>query len=159
MDYGKRIRHGLAAAVLTLVGSMMLSHPSIAAFLPMEQTETTEMVVLMYHSVNSNRSKAGDYVITPDALRSDLDFLKREGYETVTVSQVVSYVRGTGELPPKPVMLTFDDGYYNNYLNVFPLLKEYGAKAVISIIGVETDRYSQLDENKEKLWAKIRKLG
>ena len=52
-------------------------------------------------------------------------------------------------LPEKPIVITFDDGYYNNYLNVFPLLQEYQAKAVISIIGKETDRYSQLDENKE----------
>ena len=149
MDYGKRIRRGLATAVLVLMGSAMLSHPAVETFLPQTEEKAVEMVVLMYHSVNSNSAKAGDYVITPDALRKDLEFLRQEGYETVTVSQLVSYVRGQGELPEKPVMLTFDDGYYNNYLNVFPLLQEYQAKAVISIIGKETDRYSQLDENKE----------
>ena len=46
-------------------------------------------------------------------------------------------------------MLTFDDGYYNNYLNAYPLLQKYQMKAVISIIVGETDKYSELDENKE----------
>ena len=162
MDYGKRIRCGLAAAAITLIGSVLLSRPALEAFLPLDQTEPVEMVVLMYHSIHSNPNKAGDYVITPDALRQDLEFLRREGYETITVSQLVSYVRGTGDLPEKPVMLTFDDGYYNNYLNAFPLLQEYGAKAVISIIGRETDRYSQLDENKENYshltWDQIKEM-
>ena len=46
-------------------------------------------------------------------------------------------------------MITFDDGYYNNYLNAYPLLQKYQMKAVISIIVGETDKYSELDENKE----------
>jgi len=46
-------------------------------------------------------------------------------------------------------MITFDDGYYNNYLYAYPLLKEYGMKAVISPICIETDKYSELNENHE----------
>ncbi len=44
-------------------------------------------------------------------------------------------------------MLTFDDGYYNNYCYAYPLLEEYNMKAVISIIGKYTDMYSEIDEN------------
>ena len=61
----------------------------------------------------------------------------------------LAYVQQGAPLPEKPVMITFDDGYYNNYLNAYPLLQKYQMKAVISIIVGETDKYSELDENKE----------
>ena len=44
-------------------------------------------------------------------------------------------MRGQKEIPAKPVILTFDDGYEDNYLTLFPLLKKYGMKAVIFLIG------------------------
>lgn len=108
-----------------------------------------DLPVLMYHSINSKESKAGEYVITPAALREDLKWLTKNGYHTVVVQDLIDYVEQGVPLPEKPVMLTFDDGYYNNYLNAFPLLQEYRMKAVISIIVGETDKYSELDENRE----------
>ena len=108
-----------------------------------------ELPVLMYHSINSRESRAGDYVITPAALRGDLEWLRDNGYQTVVVQDLLNYVETGTPLPEKPVMITFDDGYYNNYLNAFPLLQEFQMKAVISIIVSETDKYSQLDENRE----------
>lgn len=65
------------------------------------------------------------------------------------MSDLIAYVQQGTPLPEKPVMITFDDGYYNNYLNAYPLLQKYQMKAVISIIVGETDKYSELDENKE----------
>lgn len=65
------------------------------------------------------------------------------GYETVTIHDLVRYVDGLGDLPEKPVMLTFDDGHYNNYLYAYPLLKERGMKAVVSVIGKETEQYTE----------------
>ena len=105
--------------------------------------------VLMYHGVHSNPKKAGDYVITPQALEEDLLYLQRQGCTTVVMSDLIAYVQQGTPLPEKPVMITFDDGYYNNYLNAYPLLQKYQMKAVISIIVGETDKYSELDENKE----------
>ena len=124
--------------------------------------QSIDLPVLMYHSINSKESKAGEYVITPAALREDLLWLTENGFHTVVVQDLIDYVEQGVPLPEKPVMLTFDDGYYNNYLNAFPLLQEYRMKAVISIIISETDKYSQLDENRENYshltWDQIREM-
>lgn len=118
--------------------------------------------VLMYHSVNSKESRAGDYVITPDAFRQDLEWLKQNGYHTVVVQDLLNYVDHGTPLPENPVMITFDDGYYNNYLNVFPILREMKMKAVISIIAAETDKYSENGEVSENYthltWEQINEM-
>lgn len=105
--------------------------------------EMREMPIIMYHAVLKDTGKWGKYVISPDTLASDLDYLCARGYETVTAAQLVDYVNGQGELPEKPVMITFDDGHFNNYLYAGPLLRERGMRAVISVIGVETERYTE----------------
>lgn len=126
------------------------------------EPEPIDIPVLMYHSINSRESKTGDYVITPSAFRKDLEWLRDNGYQTVVVQDLLNYVEAGEPLPEKPVMLTFDDGYYNNYLNAFPILKEMGMKAVVSIIVSQTDKYSELDENRENYsnltWEQIREM-
>lgn len=142
-------------AILVLAAGVLLgavwwgSGELLPAVATPELPQEIRMPVLMYHSVNSNAKKAGDYVITPQALEKDLKYLHQAGYNSVVMSDIIAYVREGTPLPPRPVMITFDDGYYNNYLNAYPLLQQYGMRAVISIIVAETDKYSELDENRE----------
>lgn len=106
-------------------------------------SESVKLPVIMYHSVLKDQARAGKYVVSPSSLAADLDYLKDHGYETVTIHDLVRYVDGLGDLPEKPVMLTFDDGHYNNYLYAYPLLKQRGMKAVVSVIGKETEQYTE----------------
>ena len=89
--------------------------------------------VLMYHSVFSGRHS--DYVVPPEVLESDLAYLSDHGYQAVLVSDLVEYVYSGKPLPEKPVMITFDDGYYNNLEQCLPLLEKYDMCAVISVVG------------------------
>lgn len=89
--------------------------------------------VLMYHSVL--RSRQGVYIVSPAQFEQDLIALRDAGYTPVLSPQVVAYVLGWGTLPAKPIMITFDDGHYNNMYYAFPLLKQYNAKAVFSLVG------------------------
>ncbi len=109
---------------------------------------TVELPILMYHSILDNTAKAGKYVVTPAVLESDLLYLRQQGYETVLIADLLDYVNGQGELPEKPILLTFDDGFYNNYTYLYPLLQKYDMKAVISIIGKSTEYFSS---GKEKM--------
>lgn len=149
MTLWKRLLVMVLAAVLLISAVWWGSGRIIPAMRRLSVSQEVRLPVLMYHGVHSNPKKAGDYVITPQALEEDLLYLQRQGCTTVVMSDLIAYVQQGTPLPEKPVMITFDDGYYNNYLNAYPLLQKYQMKAVISIIVGETDKYSELDENKE----------
>ena len=101
--------------------------------------------VVMYHSMLKEQKRLGKYVVSPDTFESDLRYLQVHGYRTVTVQDLSDYVHTQRPLPEKPVMLTFDDGYYNNYTYAYPLAKKYGAKLVIAPVGYYTDLFSKQD--------------
>lgn len=102
--------------------------------------------IIMYHQVKN--SGFGNDVISPKEFESDLKYLKENHYNTITMTQLIDYVHDKKELPQNPVILSFDDGYLSTYLNVYPLLKEYNMKIVLSIIGKSVDEFSKVcDEN------------
>lgn len=102
--------------------------------------------ILMYHAICDDKASAGKFVITKKALEEDLKYLNEKGYTSISSQELIDYVENGTPLPEKPIMLTFDDGYFNNYCYAYPLLKEYNVKAVISIIGKYTDLYSETTE-------------
>lgn len=99
--------------------------------------------VIMYHSICGDTPK--DYIVTPQQLESDLYWLKNNGYSTVTAEQVISYTKGIGNLPEKCVMITLDDGFYNNLSVLVPLLEKYDMTAVVSVVGTYTDNNAVKD--------------
>lgn len=95
--------------------------------------EQRVLTVVMYHSVL--KSRKSEYIVSPEQFEGDLAAYKALGYATVTAKQLVSYGEGTDSLPDKPLLITFDDGHYNNLYYALPLLKKYGYTAVINVIG------------------------
>ncbi|MDE7363887.1 MAG: polysaccharide deacetylase family protein [Ruminococcus sp.] len=93
--------------------------------------------VIMYHSICGDTPK--DYIVTPQQLESDLYWLKNNGYSTVTAEQVINYTKGIDNLPEKCVMITLDDGFYNNLSVLVPLLEKYDMTAVVSVVGTYAD--------------------
>ena len=113
-----------------------------------KKPDEVEVPILMYHNVYKDNTSDSKYVISQADFESDLKFLRDNGYTTIFMQDLIDYTQGKGDLPSKPVLLTFDDGYFNNYAYAYPLLQKYNAKGVISIIGYYTDLYTQSpDEN------------
>lgn len=106
-----------------------------------------ELPILMYHHLLKESSRHGKYVISPDDFAADLDWLLSQGYETVTVGQVIDWANGKGSLPQKPVMITFDDGYESFYEYAFPILQQRNCKAVLSVIGRYADEYTETEDH------------
>ena len=104
--------------------------------------------IIMYHSVLKSAKKQTKYIVTPTQLENDLIWLKNNGYTTIFISDLINYVYNDIDLPEKPVVITFDDGYYNNLTYLYPLLKKYNMKACISLVGRYSEEFSKtLDLN------------
>lgn len=91
-----------------------------------------DIPVLLYHRVGYTK---GYLTITPERFASDLEQLANQGYRTITLGQFEQFLLDREiELPEKPVLITFDDGYADNYEKAFPLLQKYNMSAVFYII-------------------------
>lgn len=91
------------------------------------------LTVIMYHSILNSRS--GVYIVSEAQLDDDLTALEQAGYSFVFPSEVIAYAEGNGSLPEKPLIVTFDDGHYNNMYYGLPILVKHNAKACINVIG------------------------
>lgn len=124
---------------------------------PAEENHT--LYILMYHHVVPEDWSCNTWTVTDAKFRSDLEWLAEHGYVTVLPSQLAA-----GEpLPERAVLLTLDDGYASNYWMVFPLLQEFQAKAVISVITsyVEKEKSGYLTWNMCKVmsWSGLVEIG
>lgn len=106
---------------------------------------TDSMPVLMYHHIDEDADS--NSVVTPENFESQIKTLHDNGYTAVTLNDMYAYVYEGVELPEKPVLITFDDGYSSNYEIAFPILKKYGMKATIFAVGssVGKDTYKDTD--------------
>ena len=127
----------ICAAIVFAVGSLFSSAAGKSTEPPVP------LPVIMYHSVC--RKTPSDYTVTPAQLESDLAWLSSNGFKAVSARQLICYTQGTGELPYKPVLITFDDGFYNNLSIALPLLEKYDMCGVVSIVGRYTDDYAAAD--------------
>ena len=86
--------------------------------------------VLMYHAVGDEIWGYSDLFVSAAGMEAQLQYLQENGYETIWFSDLAHI-----EEYEKPVILTFDDGYDDNYTVLYPLLEQYQAKATIFVIG------------------------
>lgn len=138
----------LLCAVLLSCGCAALNfvkEPSLETFSP--RGTTLELPVIMYHSLVTDENKAAQYVCPIGRLETDLQWLQDNGFESVTLTQLIAFADGEGALPSKPVLITLDDGYRNNLTLLPPVLEHYDAHAVISIVGEYTDIYTASGED------------
>jgi peptidoglycan/xylan/chitin deacetylase (PgdA/CDA1 family) len=93
---------------------------------------TMAVPILTYHHVNPLE---GDMVtVSVKNFEDQMSFLLRKGYHTLFVSELVEWMQGIRNVPKKSVVLSFDDGFWDNYEYAFPILKKYRLKATIFIV-------------------------
>lgn len=91
---------------------------------------TLQVPILMYHRISVPPADADiyrrDLSVSPDRFEEQLRYLADAGYHTILLDDLLYALAQGRPLPDKPVILTFDDGYEDNYTEAFPLLRRYG---------------------------------
>lgn len=91
--------------------------------------------ILEYHTVTNNPLPESEiYNVPPAEFSAQLDYLQENGYTTITLNDFIMACRYGKTLPEKPIILTFDDGYADNYSEMLPILEAHGMTAVIFVI-------------------------
>jgi len=86
--------------------------------------------VLMYHHVSPS---PGLVTISPENFRAQMHWLAENGYTTIGCDDLAAFLAGR-QLTAKSVLLTFDDGYLDNYVHAHPVLAEFGLKASLFLV-------------------------
>lgn len=114
-----------------------------ASATPLPIARTARVPILMYHHVGELPPDADSIrkslTVSQEIFDQQMRFLAEQGYQTIHIADLMNHLQTGAPLPEKPIILTFDDGYDDNYTNVFPTLKDFGFEGTFFIIGAPTD--------------------
>lgn len=119
----------------------------------MSQSSATKVPIVAYHSIaNEHDHLLRHLSLGVDVFERQLRYLKRAGFQTVTLYDVQAFLKGERSLPPRSVALTFDDGYLDNWVFAFPLLEKYQLKATIFVATDFVDPTETRRPNLRDVW-------
>jgi peptidoglycan/xylan/chitin deacetylase (PgdA/CDA1 family) len=122
--------------------------PGIAA-----AAKIARVPVMMYHDIVPEKQVFFD--VTPQEFEAHLQLIKEQGLTPVSLDALVTHLRTGLPLPPKPIVLTFDDGYAGHYEYVYPLLKKYNYPAAFSIY---TKAVGETAGRPKVTWAQLQEM-
>lgn len=144
----------LAAAILLLAACSkagLKTPPGSQAGLQAWQEEAGEetvyppgVPVLMYHKIGDEPNN--DAVISREKFLEQMDYLHQNRYHPISLEELYAYLTRGEKLPPRPVVITFDDGYRDTYEVALPVLKQYGFKSALFIPGMQVGRRLSREE-------------
>jgi len=107
--------------------------------------------VLNYHIISNRKINA--LAITPQEFEEQMAYLHNNGYSTISPDQLLDYIQYGESLPENPILITFDDGYRDAYLEAYPILKKYNFTATIFLI---TDYVG--NNNRYLSWEQVKEM-
>ena len=75
--------------------------------------------VLVYHRFTSTK-KPDYYTVATSSMREQLEYITKKGYTTIFLSEMIDYVENGKPLPPKPLIIALEDGFRDNYTEIYP---------------------------------------
>ncbi|MEG1460451.1 MAG: polysaccharide deacetylase family protein [Oscillospiraceae bacterium] len=103
----------------------------------------TRLPIVMYHHLSEKPRLLNQHVLGVWEFENDLKYLRDKGYESISLGELLAWYEGNFEMPERPVLITFDDGFESTGVYAVPLLEKYGFNAVVAIIGSVADTYTQ----------------
>lgn len=102
--------------------------------------EDVRIPILMYHSI-SDTDPSNNLLVPPEMFEEQINWLEENGFTSMLLDDVIKAM-DTGKVPKKPVVITFDDGYTDNYTDAYQTLKKHNMKATFFIITNNVDKDS-----------------
>jgi peptidoglycan/xylan/chitin deacetylase (PgdA/CDA1 family) len=90
--------------------------------------------ILLYHHIGFSLKDEGIYYVSPEAFDWQMNLLYQWGYKTISVDLLARAIREGAELPPKPILLTFDDGSESTYTTALPIMQRYHFTGISYIV-------------------------
>ena len=108
-----------------------------SAVIPKNYGRSVNVPTLYYHYIGNNPNPADkirdSLSITPDKFEQEMAYLVKNGFNTISYDTLAAALKGNLVLPSKSLILTFDDGYVDFYVNAFPILRKLNIRATVFI--------------------------
>ena len=111
------------------------------------QQLTSGVPILMYHAIGLPHEPAGPFVIPAERFSRQMDWLKKMGYHPIPLTQFLDCQQNFRLLPPRCVVITFDDGYADNYTHAYPILRHYNIPVTIFLVSSYMGLTNGWDQN------------
>ncbi len=131
MRNNKTVRKSINRKILLIAGVALVV---VVAALAIISVKTAYVVpILMYHSIDHN-DKVTKLSVSPESFARQMEFLRKNKYNIIPLEEAIPYIKRKALPPQKTIAITFDDGYYNNYHDAYPVLKKHNIPATMFII-------------------------
>ncbi len=122
------------------------------------QAKENNLIILCYHNVAKD-VHGDDYGVDRESFVNTIEYLCQHGFSFVSLGDIIAAHDGEKKLPPKPVLLTFDDAYVSFYEFVFPLLKEYNIPCVLGVVSSWVDKRPTYVEHPIMTWKMLKEVA
>ncbi|MFA6939538.1 MAG: polysaccharide deacetylase family protein [Clostridiaceae bacterium] len=124
-----------------------VSPSNTKVFIKNKVNSNIKIPILMYHSIDYE--KGNSLRVPKEDFYLQMKYIKKNGYTPISLDDLYDFLSGKRKAPQKPIAITFDDGYEDNYVNAYPILKEFGFKATIFDITNTIDTNSAYINSKQ----------
>jgi peptidoglycan/xylan/chitin deacetylase (PgdA/CDA1 family) len=110
--------------------------------------------IILYHWIAVSPINS-QYYVRPDKFEEEMKLLHDWGYTSISTQQLIKAITEGADLPPRPIVITFDDGHLNNYTTAFPIMYKYGFTGTLYIVVnyLGADQYMNADQIKDMVAA------
>lgn len=117
--------------------------------------ENTLVPIILYHRIAVSPTDGvnykSPYYVKPELFEEEMKLLYNWGYQTITAEMLIKAIKEGADLPPRPILITFDDGNLDNYTTAFPIMQKYGFTGALYIVGnyLGAENYMNAEQIKE----------
>jgi len=105
--------------------------------------------VLAYHMIADDDDT---YSVSAVEFEKQMQYLKENGYTAISLLEFAKAKKGKFTLPEKPIIITFDDGYENNYTTAMPIMEKYGMKGTMFMVANDIGKQDYFTVEQMKDW-------